>query len=120
MQHQQVMIRKLFTEQPLAKQRDYTPGVFSFNAGRGRCPTCSGNGFELAFFNQLHSEIEDLKQHGVEELRFTGTRRCVKLLRGAEKWNRPCEKLHNEIITFLGTHGHSTLPDTKEIRVDLT
>ena len=40
-------IRKLFINQPLAKERNYTPGTFSFNSGNGRCPTCSGNGFEM-------------------------------------------------------------------------
>jgi len=40
-------IRKLFITEPLAKERNYTPGTFSFNSGNGRCPTCSGNGFEM-------------------------------------------------------------------------
>ncbi len=40
-------IRKLFVAQPLAKERNYTPGTFSFNSGNGRCPGCSGNGFEM-------------------------------------------------------------------------
>ena len=79
----------------------------------------AGNGFELAFFNQIHDEIEDLRMHGVEELRFTDTRDCVKLLRGASNWNQPCEKLHQEILTFLTTHGHSSLPNPKEIRLNL-
>lgn len=40
------VIRKRFVDQPLAKERGYTPGIFSFNSGNGRCPLCSGNGFE--------------------------------------------------------------------------
>jgi excinuclease ABC subunit A len=40
------VIRKRFVDQPLAKERAYTPGIFSFNSGNGRCPACSGNGFE--------------------------------------------------------------------------
>jgi excinuclease ABC subunit A len=39
-------IRQLFSAEPLAKERGYTAGTFSFNAGNGRCPTCGGNGFE--------------------------------------------------------------------------
>ncbi len=39
-------IRNLFAALPEAKQRGYTPGTFSFNAGTGRCPTCTGSGFE--------------------------------------------------------------------------
>ncbi|MBC53758.1 MAG: excinuclease ABC subunit A [Gammaproteobacteria bacterium] len=40
------VIRKRFVSQPLAKERAYTPGIFSFNSGNGRCPVCAGNGFE--------------------------------------------------------------------------
>ncbi|MFK8053751.1 MAG: excinuclease ABC subunit UvrA [Woeseiaceae bacterium] len=39
-------IRKLFTKEPLAIERNYKPGTFSFNSGDGRCPACGGNGFE--------------------------------------------------------------------------
>ncbi|MGH8631174.1 MAG: excinuclease ABC subunit UvrA, partial [Burkholderiales bacterium] len=39
-------IRELFAKAPLAKQRGYRPGTFSFNSGDGRCPACGGNGFE--------------------------------------------------------------------------
>ena len=39
-------IRALFAALPEAKQRGYTPGTFSFNAGHGRCPSCTGSGFE--------------------------------------------------------------------------
>ncbi len=38
-------IRKLFAQQPLAEQRQYTPGHFSFNA-KGACPECNGKGSE--------------------------------------------------------------------------
>ena len=39
-------IRKCFVDTPLARERGYTIGTFSFNAGKGRCPACGGNGFE--------------------------------------------------------------------------
>ncbi|WP_297362143.1 excinuclease ABC subunit UvrA, partial [Thauera sp.] len=39
-------IRALYAALPEARQRGYTPGTFSFNAGHGRCPTCTGSGFE--------------------------------------------------------------------------
>src|SRR5256884_4611354 len=39
-------IRALFAAEPAAQERKYTAGTFSFNSGNGRCPTCSGNGFE--------------------------------------------------------------------------
>ena len=39
-------IRKRLAAQPLARERGYTPGTFSFNSGNGRCADCSGKGFE--------------------------------------------------------------------------
>ena len=39
-------IRKLFAAEPMALERGYGPGRFSFNAGTGRCPACGGTGFE--------------------------------------------------------------------------
>ena len=40
------VIRKRLAAQPLARERGYAPGTFSFNSGNGRCPDCSGKGFE--------------------------------------------------------------------------
>src|SRR5258706_6977946 len=39
-------IRALFAATADAQLRRYTAGTFSFNSGHGRCPACSGNGFE--------------------------------------------------------------------------
>ncbi len=39
-------IRQLFAAEPLSRERRYTAGTFSFNPGNGRCPACSGLGFE--------------------------------------------------------------------------
>jgi excinuclease ABC subunit A len=55
-------IRKLFAAEPLAKERGYTPGTFSFNAGNGRCPTCGGNGFEhveMQFLSDVYIRCPD-------------------------------------------------------------
>jgi excinuclease ABC subunit A len=37
-------IRDLYASQPLAKQRGYKPGYFSFNVKGGRCEACQGEG----------------------------------------------------------------------------
>ncbi|MGB8692368.1 MAG: excinuclease ABC subunit UvrA, partial [Steroidobacteraceae bacterium] len=39
-------IRALFAATADAQLRRYSAGTFSFNSGTGRCPVCSGNGFE--------------------------------------------------------------------------
>ncbi len=80
----------------------------------------AGNGFELAFFNQVHEEIEELKMHGVEELCFTGTRDCVRILRGVKNWSPACDYLHREILTFLQTFGQSTYTNPREVLLNLT
>ena len=38
------LIRELFADQPLAKQRNYKSGFFSFNSPGGRCEECEGEG----------------------------------------------------------------------------
>ena len=55
-------IRKLFTAAPAALERRYTAGTFSFNSGNGRCPTCSGNGFEhveMQFLSDVYLRCPD-------------------------------------------------------------
>jgi excinuclease ABC subunit A len=37
-------VRELFANQPLARQRKYAPGTFSFNVAGGRCDACDGAG----------------------------------------------------------------------------
>ena len=37
-------IRAIFADTPLARQRKYTPGTFSFNVEGGRCEECEGAG----------------------------------------------------------------------------
>ncbi len=55
-------IRKLFAVAPLAVQRGYGAGMFSFNAGNGRCPTCGGSGFEhveMQFLSDVYLRCPD-------------------------------------------------------------
>jgi len=55
-------IRSLFTAEPMAKERGYSAGTFSFNTGNGRCPSCSGNGFEhveMQFLSDVYLRCPD-------------------------------------------------------------
>ena len=55
-------IRKLFGSEPLARQRGFGAGDFSFNAGRGRCPTCGGSGYEhieMQFLSDVYLRCPD-------------------------------------------------------------
>ena len=54
-------IRRLFAEQPLARQLGLTPAHFSFNTPGGRCETCQGEGtitIEMQFMADLVLECE--------------------------------------------------------------
>ena len=54
-------IRKLYADQPLAKQLGYTAGYFSFNTEGGRCEECKGEGtvtVEMQFMADLVLECE--------------------------------------------------------------
>ena len=50
-------IRKLMSEQPLAKQMHFTPGYFSFNSEGGRCEECKGEG-KLTVPMQFMADIQ--------------------------------------------------------------
>ena len=54
-------IRRLFADQPLARQMGYTPAHFSFNTAGGRCEECQGEGtvtVEMQFMADLVLECE--------------------------------------------------------------
>ena len=54
-------IRKLYAEQPLAKQMGWGAGYFSFNSEGGRCEECKGEGkvtIEMQFMADLQREGE--------------------------------------------------------------
>lgn len=94
-------IRKLMAEQPLAKQMDFTPAYFSFNAEGGRCEECKGEGtvkVEMQFMADLVLECESC--HGkrfkrdVLEVRFEG-KNIYDML----------EMTVNQAIEFFTTHG---------------
>ena len=51
-------VRRLFADTKMARERRYDAGRFSFNVAKGRCPTCSGEGFvcvELLFLPSVYS-----------------------------------------------------------------
>jgi len=55
-------IRCIFADTPLARQRKYTPGTFSFNVEGGRCEACEGAGaleVEMVFMADVYVPCED-------------------------------------------------------------
>jgi excinuclease ABC subunit A len=57
-------VRTLFAKTKMAKARKYDAGRFSFNVAKGRCETCSGEGFvcvELLFLPSVYSPCPTCK-----------------------------------------------------------
>jgi excinuclease ABC subunit A len=55
-------IRAIFADTPLARQRKYTPGMFSFNVPGGRCERCEGAGYlevEMVFMADVFVPCDD-------------------------------------------------------------
>ena len=76
----------IFSRAPLARERGYTAGTFSFNAGRGRCPACGGNGFqhiEMQFLSDVYLRCPDCDgrryRPEVLEVRLPARARCRPL-----------------------------------------
>ena len=55
-------IRTIFADTPLARQRKYNPGTFSFNVEGGRCEACEGAGaleVEMVFMADVYVPCDD-------------------------------------------------------------
>ncbi|MBL8317601.1 MAG: excinuclease ABC subunit UvrA [Burkholderiaceae bacterium] len=76
-------IRALFAGAPTAIERGYGAGMFSFNAGDGRCPTCGGSGFEhveMQFLSDVYLRCPDC-----DGRRYRAELLEVRLVRGARQ-----------------------------------
>ena len=98
-------IRKLWAEQPLAKQMGYTPGYFSFNSEGGRCEECKGDGtitVEMQFMADLVLECESC--HGK---RFKADTLEVKF--NDKSIYDVLEMTVNQAIEFFTEHGQKKI-----------
>ncbi len=82
-------IRKRFAAAPIARERGYTAGTFSFNSGDGRCASCGGNGFEhveMQFLSDVYLRCPDCdgKRFRAETLEVTVTGKTGASLSVAE------------------------------------
>ena len=63
----------------------------------------SGSANELFFYPRLREQIRAQLKKSPRLVRFRGLRGCVKQLTGARRWSPRCEKLHDQILTYLRT-----------------
>jgi len=99
-------IRKRFAAAELSRERGYTAGTFSFNAGDGRCPTCGGNGFEhveMQFLSDVYLRCPDCdgKRFRPEVLEVTVTGRDARPRSVAEVLELT---VHEALEAFAGEH----------------
>ncbi|HSB71281.1 MAG TPA: excinuclease ABC subunit UvrA [Candidatus Methylomirabilis sp.] len=104
-------IRRLFAAEPAARSLGYTAGTFSFNAGTGRCATCSGSGFE-------HVEMQFLSDVYLRCPDCDGRRYRPEVLE-VKLW--PAASAHSESQTRLtgrtGPTGGSSIADVLDMTV---
>jgi len=79
----------------------------------------AGNGFELAFFETLRRELDDLRRAGAEEIRFTGLRESALILRGAQQWDKQCEATLQEIEAFLRARDREEIAQKRPLLLKL-
>lgn len=78
----------------------------------------AGNGFELAFFQQLRAELEELREVGVEEIHFVHLRESIQLLCGVDDWKPECDRLLGEIRSFIEDHDRGRSLRRQQLRVE--
>ena len=98
-------IRRLFAEQPLAKQMGFTASYFSFNTEGGRCEECKGEGtvtIEMQFMADLVLECESCHgqrfKNDVLDVRFHG-----------QNINDVLNMTVNQAMEFFTEHGEKKI-----------
>ena len=61
----------------------------------------SAENLEIFFFPRLRTELRAQLRHSPRVLRFRGLRGCAKQLAGAQRWSLRCEKMQEQIVSYL-------------------
>jgi len=61
----------------------------------------AGSGYELAFFSLLEEQLRSAASGGAKSVECYGLTQCVRRLSSAKKWSKRCDRLKDEITTFL-------------------
>lgn len=75
----------------------------------------AGNGYELAFFHELQTELLNLKATGASDVYFSHVEECVHILKQTETWDEECAELEADIIDWLKKLG--TQPQRQGYRI---
>ncbi len=111
-------IRRLFAETPTARERRYTPGIFSFNVPGGRCETCEGAGYievEMVFMadvfvpcdvcggRRFRSDVLDVTVKGknIAQVLDLTVEQAVRLFRGEDRLTSALWQLQRVGLGYL-------------------
>jgi hypothetical protein len=61
----------------------------------------SADSLELFFFPRLRDQLRAQLRQSPQVLRFRGLRGCVKQLAGAQRWSARCEKMQEQVVSYL-------------------
>jgi hypothetical protein len=61
----------------------------------------SADSLELFFFPRLRDALRAQLRQSPRVLRFRGLRGCVKQLAGARRWSVRCEKMQEQVVSYL-------------------
>lgn len=93
-------IRNLYASQPLAKNRKYKAGYFSFNIDGGRCEKCQGEGeitIEMQFMADVHLKCDECQGQ-----RFK--KEILEVKFGKKNIHEILEMTVDDAIEFFQTH----------------
>jgi hypothetical protein len=76
------------------------PGEIS-DTDLARLVSETGDSLELFFFPRLRDELRIQLRQSPRVVRFRGLRGCVKQIAGAQRWSHRCERLEDQIISYL-------------------
>jgi hypothetical protein len=86
--------------QPQPPVQTAAPRVVESNL-KDLASNAASESFELVFFPQLRQELKRKLEQSPNVLRFVSLQDCVKQLAGAERWNRRCQSLSDQIVDYL-------------------
>ena len=79
----------------------------------------AANGFELAFYQILQTEMSNLKKLGAQEVFFGDIKESILVLRQTKEWTEDCAQLENDIMLWLKKAGTKPERQGYRIRCDL-